>query len=447
MTDTNWKPDSWRTKNLKQFPDYPNPAKLTEVENELKKLPELVSYGEVKRLRRELSEVTAGNAFLLQGGDCAETFVEFSAQNLRNYFRVLLQMTMVLMYGNGKPVVKVGRIAGQFAKPRSAGMETINGVELPSYRGDMFNALEFDPAGRQPDPNRLLQVYGQSANTINYLRTLASGGFASLGRINAWNMDFVENSPQGERFRDVANHINEAMKFLSACGLDPATTEELAQASFYTSHEALHLPYEESLTRNVENTYYCGSAHMLWIGNRTRDLDDAHVEFARGIANPIGMKVGPGMDADDLIKLTELLNPSNDAGKLVLISRFGNDKVGAELPNLLRKVKASGRQVIWSCDPMHGNTETSPNGYKTRKFNNILGEVKQFFEAHQAEGTHAGGVHFEMTGQDVTECMGGAQAISEVDLKERYQTACDPRLNASQALELAFLVSEVMRDK
>lgn len=440
-----WKPESWRTKNLKQFPVYADQAALEAAEAKLRKSPELVSYGEVKRLKRELAEVTAGNAFLLQGGDCAETFVEFNAENLKNYFRVLLQMTMVLMYGNGKPVVKVGRIAGQFAKPRSSGTETIDGVELPSYRGDMINGLDFTPESREPDPQRLLQVYGQSANTINYLRTLASGGFASLARINAWNMDFVKNSPQGERFRDVADHINDTMKFLSACGLDPATTEELAQASFYTSHEALHLPYEQALVRNVENTYYNGSAHMVWIGNRTRDLDDAHIEFARGIANPVGMKVGPGMDADDLIKLTELLNPSNEAGKLVLISRFGNDGIGDELPQLLRKVKESGRQVIWSCDPMHGNTESAPSGYKTRRFNNILGEVKQFFEIHKAEGTVAGGVHFEMTGQDVTECLGGAQAISEVDLKERYQTACDPRMNASQVLELAFLVSEVMK--
>lgn len=442
-----WKPDSWRKKNLKQFPEYPDEAELKRVEGKLRELPELVSYGEVKRLKRELAEVTAGKAFLLQGGDCAETFVEFNAQNLRNYFRVLLQMTMVLMYGSGKPVVKVGRIAGQFAKPRSSGMETINGVELPSYRGDMINSLEFEAEGRQPDPQRLLQVYGQSANTINYLRTLASGGFASLARINAWNMDFVDQSPQGERFRDIAEHINESMKFLAACGLDPATTEELAQASFYTSHEALHLPYEEALTRNVENTYYDGSAHMVWIGNRTRDVDDAHIEYARGIANPVGMKVGPGMNPDDLIKLTEILNPMNEAGKLVLISRFGNDKIADELPHLLRKVKESGRQVIWSCDPMHGNTESAPNGYKTRKFNNILGEVKQFFDIHQAEGTFAGGVHFEMTGQDVTECLGGAQAISEVNLKERYQTACDPRLNANQVLELAFLLSEALKGR
>lgn len=439
---TQWKPDSWRKKPIQQYPTYPDAKKLEDVEDKLRNSPELVSYGEIRRLKAELADVAHGKAFLLQGGDCAESFAEFNAKNLRDYFRVLLQMTMVLMYGTGLPIVKVGRIAGQFAKPRSSATEVINGVELPSYRGDQINSPEENLSARQPDPERLLKVFNQSAITLNYLRSLAHGGYASLNRVNKWNLDFAKNSPQGEHFEDIAHQIDNAMKFISACRLSPATMEALNEASFYTSHEALHLAYEEALTRSNEDNTYCCSAHMLWIGDRTRNLDEAHVEYMRGIDNPIGMKVGPSMKVDDLLKLTEVLNPNNEPGRLTLITRMGADKVASLLPPLVRKIKAAGREVVWSCDPMHGNTEKTPNGYKTRKFNNVLTEVKSFFEVHKAEGTFPGGVHFEMTGQDVTECLGGAQAISEVDLKQRYITACDPRLNASQSLELAFLLAE-----
>lgn len=440
-----WNPGSWREKPIQQYPVYTDEAALNAVENSLLKKPELVSYGEIRDLKAELAQVSEGKAFLLQGGDCAETFADFSGKNLRDYFRVLLQMTMVLMYGTGLPVVKVGRIAGQFAKPRSAPMESVDGKELPSYRGDMVNELDFTEASRNPDPDRLMQVYNQSASTMNYLRSLARGGYASLDKINEWNMQFVDGSPQGERFRSIANQIGDSLKFLSACQLQPEHIKELSEAKFYSSHEGLHLAYEEALTRAGDEKYYCCSAHMLWIGNRTRNPDEAHIEFMRGIENPIGMKVDSKIDLDELIKLLDILNPENEAGKIVLISRMGEGKVSDGLPNLLRRVKQEGRNVVWSCDPMHGNTEKAANGYKTRKFNNILGEVKQFFEVHKSEGTIAGGVHFEMTGQDVTECLGGAQAISEVDLKERYQTACDPRLNASQSLELSFLISEALK--
>lgn len=438
----NWTPGSWRQKPIQQYPSYPDAGKLEEVEKKLKNSPELVSFGEIRKLKSELADVAAGKAFLLQGGDCAESFAEFNAKNLRDYLRVLLQMTMVLMYGTGLPVVKVGRIAGQFAKPRSSATEIINGVELPSYRGDQINDPEPTLAARQADPERLLKVFNQSAITLNYLRSLARGGYASLNRVNKWNLDFVKNSPQGEHFQDIANQIDHALKFIAATRLMPETLEALNEASFYTSHEALHLAYEESLTRQNDEGNYACSAHMLWIGDRTRNPEEAHVEFMRGIENPIGMKVGPSMKVDDLVKLTEILNPQNEPGRLTLITRMGADKVADLLPPLVRKVKEAGRVVIWASDPMHGNTEKTPNGYKTRKFNNVLSEVKQFFEVHKAEGTVAGGVHFEMTGQDVTECLGGAQAISEVDLKQRYITACDPRLNASQSLELAFLLAE-----
>lgn len=438
---TKWSPDSWRSKPIKQYPEYPDAKALLGAESALKKMPELVSYGEVRNLKRDLAEVAAGRAFLLQGGDCAESFDEFSAKYLRDYFRVLLQMTMVLMYGTGLPVVKVGRIAGQFAKPRSAPTEVIDGKEYESYRGDMFNSADVNDEARKPDPQRLLQVYNQSAATLNYLRSLASGGYASLSRVNKWNLSFAANS----KFSPIAEHINESLKFLAAAGLGADETSNLSQATFYSSHEGLHLGYEEALTRGEDDEFYCCSAHMLWIGDRTRTLDEAHVEFMRGIQNPIGMKVGPSIKPDELVKLTEVLNPNNEAGRLTLIARFGADKIAAHLPQLIKAVKAAGRNVIWSCDPMHGNTEKTANGYKTRRFDNILSEVKQFFEIHKAEGTYAGGVHFEMTGQDVTECLGGAQDITESNLEERYKTACDPRLNASQALELAFLIAEELK--
>ena len=443
---TKWNPSSWREKPIKQFPEYPDLAALHAVEGKMKSMPELVSYGEIRNLKADLAKVGRGEAFLLQGGDCAETFLDFNAKYLRDYFRVLLQMTMVLMYGTGLPVVKVGRIAGQFAKPRSANTEMIDGREYLSYRGDLINDIEANDEARKADPQRLLQVFNQSAVTLNYLRSLASGGYASLNRVNQWNLDFVEKSPQGERFQKIANQINDAMRFISAADLSPDKVEQLSQATFYSSHEGLHLGYEEALTRGDDKEgYYCCSGHMLWIGDRTRNPDEAHVEFMRGIENPVGCKVGPSTNVDELLRLIDILNPKNEEGRLTLITRMGADKVQELFPQILRRVTAEGKNVVWSCDPMHGNTEKAPNGYKTRKFNNILTEVKEFFEVHKAEGTVAGGVHFEMTGQDVTECLGGAQAISEIDLKDRYQTACDPRLNASQSLELAFLIAEELK--
>ncbi|MDE3016004.1 MAG: 3-deoxy-7-phosphoheptulonate synthase class II [Pseudomonadota bacterium] len=442
-----WNTESWRTLPIKQQPDYKDPKKLKAVEKALSTLPALASPDEARALKRELADAAHGNAFLLQGGDCAESFAEFSDDNLRRFFRVLLQMTMALMYGASCPVVKVGRIAGQFAKPRSDNTEQKDGKELPAYRGDMVNAMEFEEEGRAPDPERLLRAYYQGAATINYLRTLARGGYASLSRINRWNMEFAARSAQGKRFEELIERINEAVGFIKACGLPIDEVEHFSEASFFTSHEALLLGYESALTRldRTDGKYYAGSAHMLWVGDRTRAPGEAHIEYLRGIANPIGMKVGPSMTADGLLRLIDILNPDNEAGRLTLISRMGSTKVGGLLPPLIRAVQSAGKTVIWACDPMHGNTIKSPNGYKTRKFTDILSEVRQFFAIHKAEGTFAGGVHFEMTGQDVTECLGGAQAISETNLSARYHTHCDPRLNSSQALELAFLIAETLK--
>jgi 3-deoxy-7-phosphoheptulonate synthase len=442
-----WTPDSWRACPINQQPEYEDQASLQQTEATLRAFPPIVTPMETNALKAELAQVCEGKAFLLQGGDCAESFLEFSEGNLRNFFRVLLQMTVALMYGASCPVVKVGRIAGQFAKPRSAGIEKQGDVELPSYRGDMVNGMEFEEAARQPDPERLLKVYHQSTATLNFLRSLSRNHFASLQQISRWNMDFIEGSAQGRRFHKLVERIDECIRFIEACGLDLNKIEELSCARFFTSHEALLLGYEQSLTRlnPIDNKYYDCSAHMLWIGDRTRKLDEAHVEFLRGVGNPVGCKAGPTMPVDDLLRLSETLNPENEPGKLVFIARMGAEKVGDHLPQLVRALKKEGRKVVWSCDPMHGNTIKSPNGYKTRKFNDILSEVRQFFAVHQAEGTYAGGVHFEMTGQDVTECLGGAQAISEIDLSNRYHTHCDPRLNASQSLELAFLIAEELK--
>ena len=447
MKAKSWSPDSWRTLPIKQQPDYKDAAQLKEVEDTLKALPSLAAPNESRNLKRELARAAEGKAFLLQGGDCAESFAEFSEDNLRSFFRVLLQMTMALMYGAGCPVVKVGRIAGQFAKPRSDSFEKKGDKELPSYRGDMVNAMDFDETARTPDPERLLRAYYQGAATLNYLRTLARGGYAALNRINQWNMEFAKNSAQGKRFQELIDRINECINFIKACGLPIDEVEQFSEASFFTSHEALLLGYESSLTRfsKTDEKWYGCSAHMLWIGDRTRSPDEAHVEYMRGIANPIGMKVGPSITADNLLKLTDILNPENEPGRLTLISRMGSAKIGELLPPLVRAIKENGKHVVWSCDPMHGNTIKSPNGFKTRKFTDILAEVRQFFAIHKAEGTFAGGVHFEMTGQDVTECLGGAQAISEMNLSARYHTHCDPRLNASQALELAFLIAETLK--
>lgn len=443
----NWNIDSWRNFPICQQPEYPNQAKVKAVEKELSLQAPLVHPLEIEHLKKKLGDVTMGKGFLLQGGDCAESFAEFSHDNIRRYFRVMLQMTVALMYGAGKPVVKVGRIAGQFAKPRSSGSETVDGVTLPSYRGDMVNGIEFTKEARVPDPERLLKVYKQSAATLNYLRSLATGGYASLQNVAGWNEEFANESSQGKLFKNLVERINESLGFMQAFGLDPNHISQINEAEFFTSHEGLLLNYEEAFTRLDEDSgkYYCGAAHMLWIGDRTRNIDEAHIEFMRGISNPIGVKAGPSMDPDNLLRLIDTLNPENEPGRLTVITRMGSDGVQEKLPSLLRKVKSEGRHVLWSCDPMHGNTIKSPNGYKTRPFNKILGEVRNVFEVHKAEGTYAGGVHLEMTGQDVTECVGGAQAISEVNLKDRYHTHCDPRLNATQSTELAFLIAEELR--
>lgn len=442
-----WTPDSWRAKTARQMPAYPDAAALLAVEQRLRGFPPLVFAGEARALKASLARVAEGKAVLLQGGDCAESFAEFSANNIRDTFKVLLQMTMVLMYAGGLPVVKVGRMAGQFAKPRSSDTETIDGVTLDSYRGDIINGFDFTPEARRPDPQRMLQVYSQAASTLNLLRAFAHGGYADLHRVHGWTQGFVEKSPAGARFRDIAERISEALTFIEACGLDSNDTPQLREADFYTSHEALLLPYDEALTRIDSTTgdWYCCSAHMVWIGDRTRQLDGAHVEFFRGIKNPIGLKCGPTLEPDELIRLIDALNPDNEPGRLTLIARMGSDKVETKLAPLVRRVAAEGRKVVWSCDPMHGNTIKSLSGYKTRPFDRVLAELRGFMTVQRAEGTPGMGVHFEMTGQNVTECTGGAELIDDHALGDRYHTHCDPRLNASQSLELAFLIAEQLR--
>ena len=422
---------------------------ITFAEQKLRAYPPLVFAGEARKLRAQLAEVADGKAFLLQGGDCAESFAEFHANNIRDTFRVLLQMAVVLTFASGKPVVKVGRLAGQFAKPRSSDTEELNGTSLPSYRGDMVNDMAFTAAGRAPDPERMVQVYNQSAATLNLLRAFAQGGYADLNEVHRWNLEFVSSGPQAERYSELADRIDEAMNFMAACGLTPEVAPQLRETDFYTSHEALLLGYEEAMTRvdSTSGAWYDTSAHLLWIGDRTRQLDSAHVEFMRGIANPIGLKTGPSQTPDELLRIIDVLNPNNDPGRLVLISRMGHDQVAEKLPDLVRAIEREGKKVVWTCDPMHGNTIKAQSGYKTRPFELILQEVRGFFEVHEAEGTHAGGVHIELTGQNVTECTGGAQAITDEGLSDRYHTHCDPRLNASQSLELAFLVSEHLKSK
>ena len=444
-----WSPTSWRSRPALQMPVYPDAAALANAEARLRRYPPLVFAGEARKLKTALAKIANGEAFLLQGGDCAESFVDFTANNIRDTFRVLLQMAVVLTYGAGVPIVKVGRMAGQFAKPRSSNVEKVGDVELPSYRGDNVNGFEFTAAARLPDPERMVQAYNQSAATLNLLRAFAQGGYADLHQVHRWNMVFVTDNPFAERYRDLAARIEESLDFMAACGIDAASTPALRQTDFYTSHEALLLGYEQAMTRedSVQGGWYDTSAHMLWIGDRTRQLDGAHVEFMRGVGNPIGTKIGPSMDPDDLIRLIDVLNPGNDPGRLTLIARMGADKAERHLPPLVRAVKREGRHVVWSCDPMHGNTIKSSTGYKTRPFDRILSEVRTFFAVHQGEGTYAGGVHFEMTGQDVTECIGGAQEIDEHRLGDRYHTHCDPRLNASQALELAFLIAEGIKQE
>ncbi|MCB1367568.1 MAG: 3-deoxy-7-phosphoheptulonate synthase class II [Rhodobacteraceae bacterium] len=438
-----WNKSDWRSKQRIQMPEYTDAAALQAVEAQLAKYPPLVFAGEARSLKAKLAEVSVGKAFLLQGGDCAESFAEFSADSIRDTFRVMLQMAVVLTYGAKCPVVKVGRMAGQFAKPRSAPTEVIDGVELPSYRGDIINELDFTPEARIPDPTRMLQAYTQAAASLNLLRAFSQGGYADIHRVHSWTLGFSEG-PNAERYRDLANRISDSLDFMNAAGVTADTNHNLQTVDFYTSHEALLLEYEEALARIDSTTGkpIAGSGHMLWIGDRTRQPDGAHVEFCKGVQNPIGLKCGPTITTDDLKRLVETLNPRNEPGRLTLINRFGAGKVGDHLPRLIRAVEAEGYNVVWTCDPMHGNTIKSPSGYKTRPFESVLREVREFFEIHNAEGTIPGGVHFEMTGKDVTECTGGVRAVTDEDLSDRYHTACDPRLNASQSLELAFLVSE-----
>lgn len=444
-----WRPDSWRTKPARHIPeDYPDPAALAAVETELSSYPPLVFAGEVRTLRAALAQVSRGEAFLLQGGDCAESFKEFHPNNIRDTFRVLLQMAVALTFGAAMPVVKVGRIAGQFAKPRSTPTETRDGVTLPSYRGDNVNGMEFDAAARAPDPQRLLKAYGQAAATLNLIRAFATGGYADLRNVHRWNLEFVSGTSQESRYRALADKISEAISFMEACGIDGADVRAIREVDFYTSHEALLLGYETAMTRIDSTTgrWYDTSAHLLWIGDRTRHPDGAHVEFCRGVENPIGVKCGPSLAPDSLSALLDALNPKNEAGRIVLIARFGAEKAADGLPPLIRRVQAEGRDVVWSCDPMHGNTIKTDGGFKTRRFDAILSEVRTFMDVCRAEGTFPGGVHFEMTGQNVTECLGGAQEISETDLSSRYHTHCDPRLNANQALELAFILADRFKE-
>jgi 3-deoxy-7-phosphoheptulonate synthase len=442
-----WSPESWRAKPIVQVPDYPDPGVLAEVEGKLATFPPLVFAGEARSLKRSLATVAAGSGFLLQGGDCAESFAEHRADNIRDFFRVFLQMAVVLTYAGGQPVVKVGRLAGQFAKPRSSPNERKDGVELPSYRGDIINGPEFTPEARIPDPQRQLQAYRQSAATLNLIRAFAMGGYADLERVHQWMLGFVKDSPQSARYQALAERITETLDFMRACGITSETTPQLRTTNFYISHEALLLGYEQAMTRldSTSGEWYATSGHMLWIGDRTRQPDHAHVEYCRGIRNPIGLKCGPSLEPDGLLRLIDALNPKDEPGRLTLICRFGADKIEKHLSRLIRSVEKAGRTVVWSCDPMHGNTITAASGFKTRPFDRILKEVELFFDIHRGEGTHAGGIHVEMTGQDVTECTGGAMAISEQDLSDRYHTHCDPRLNAAQALELAFLMAERLK--
>ena len=443
-----WTKSGWRAKPRVQMPDYPDQAALSAVEAQLSKYPPLVFAGEARRLKKELAAASEGRAFLLQGGDCAESFSEFSADNIRDTFRVMLQMAVVLTFAAKVPVVKVGRMAGQFAKPRSAPTEVIEGVEYPSYRGDIINGFEADMAARMPDPQRMLQAYTQAAASLNLLRAFSTGGFADIHRVHSWTLGFAEHD-KADRYREMANRISDALDFMNAAGVNAETANELSRVDFYTSHEALLLEYEEALCRvdSLTGQHIAGSGHMIWIGDRTRQPDGAHVEFCRGVLNPIGLKCGPTTTAEDLKVLMAKLNPENEAGRLTLIARFGAGKVAEHLPRLIRTVQEEGAKVVWSCDPMHGNTIKAASGYKTRPFDSVLREVREFFAVHRAEGTIPGGVHFEMTGQDVTECTGGVRAVTDEDLSDRYHTACDPRLNASQSLELAFLVAEELRNR
>jgi 3-deoxy-7-phosphoheptulonate synthase len=444
----NWQPDSWQQDRFeaKHLPRYEDPAQLHEATRILSGFPPLVFAGEARALKRSLAEVAAGDAFLLQGGDCAESFAEFTPNNIRDTLRVILQMAAVLTFASKRPVVKVGRMAGQFAKPRSSDTESQGDQTLPSYFGDIVNGIEFGEETRRNDPQRMLRAYSQAAATLNLLRAFATGGYANLRQVHQWTLDFMGRSPWADKFQNIADRIGEALDFMEACGIDPEETPQLKTASFYTSHEALLLPYEQALTRqdSLTGEWYDCSAHFLWVGDRTRFDNSAHVEFLRGVGNPIGMKCGPSLEPDALLRMLDVLNPAREPGRITLISRYGHEKVEAGLPKLVRAVQREGHPVVWSCDPMHGNVIKSDSGYKTRPFDRILSEVKSFFAVHRAEGTHAGGIHIEMTGQDVTECTGGAVAITDEALADRYHTHCDPRLNAAQSLELAFLLAEML---
>lgn len=445
---SNWSPSSWREKPIKQQPTYPDREHLARVEAELKNYPPLVFAGEARNLKAQLAKVVNGEAFLLQGGDCAESFSEFHAINIRDTFKVMLQMAVVMSFASGLPVVKIGRLGGQFAKPRSSDFEKQNDIELPSYRGDIINSIEFTEAARIPNPERMVHAYNQATATLNLLRAFASGGLADLHQVHKWNLDFTKQGDMTSKYEDLAQQIEQSLRFMDACGVNSQTTRALRETDFYTSHEALLLNYEEAFTRkdSLTGEWYDVSAHMLWIGDRTRQVDGAHVEFLRGVKNPLAFKAGPTMEPDDLIRLLDILNPENEAGRINVIVRMGADKVGEGMPRLIRAVEREGKKVLWSCDPMHGNVIKSGNGFKTRKVCDILTEMKQFFQVHRAEGTYGGGVHLEMTGKNVTECLGGAFEITESDLNSRYHTHCDPRLNADQSLELAFLIADTLKE-
>lgn len=444
---SSWSPESWRSKPALQMPAYPDNDALNVIEGQLATYPPLVFAGEARDLKARLASVAAGDGFLLQGGDCAESFAEHKPDNIRDFFRVLLQMAVVLTYAGGCPVIKLGRIAGQFAKPRSSDFETQGDVELPSYRGDIVNDIVFDEAGRIPDPQRMQMAYRQAAATLNLLRAFAQGGYANLEHVHQWTLGFLSDSPAREQYQALADRISESLQFMRACGVTPENTPQLKATNFYTSHEALLLGYEQALTRvdSTSGEWYATSGHFVWIGDRTRQPDHAHVEYIRGIKNPVGIKCGPSSSADGVLELLDILSPDNEPGRITLICRFGADDVGKHLPGLIRAVEKEGRTVVWSCDPMHGNTVKATSGYKTRPFDLILREVESFFDIHRAEGTHPGGVHLEMTGQNVTECTGGARTITDTDLSDRYHTHCDPRLNAEQSLELSFLIAERLR--
>lgn len=443
----NWKPESWREKVAEQMPGYKDTQSLSDTEQTLHSMPPLVFAGEARNLKDRLADVSQGKAFMLQGGDCAESFAEFSANKIRDTFRVMLQMAVVMTFAGSVPTVKIGRVAGQFAKPRSSDTETREGQTLPSYRGDSINSLNFTASDREPDPSRMLRSYHQASATLNLLRAFTHGGYADLNRVHKWNLGFVKDSPLGEKYEDLASRIDEALAFMAACGVTGDKVPSINSTEFYTSHEALLLPYEQALTRvdSLTGDWYDCSAHFLWIGARTHQLDGAQIEFVRGIKNPIGLKCGPHLDPDVLLKLIDLLNPENEPGRLTLISRMGHEEVYKSLPKLIQAVSKEDKNVVWSCDPMHGNTIKAESGYKTRKFDHVINEVKGFFQVHRDQGTYPGGIHLELTGQDVTECTGGAEDIADEDLSNRYHTHCDPRLNANQALELAFIISDELK--